>query len=132
MERITTKKSVTFTHPFTLGDFGEVLRPGSYDVEIDQELIEGLSFKAYRRVLTIIHLPAKSGDPSLTRALTIAPEDLDAAIRRDIDASGPAAWSEPNARDEGHARDAKLSSDDLDAVEEAENEGMTRRPVSSE
>lgn len=131
MERITTKKSVTFTHPFTLGDFGEVLRPGSYDVEIDQELIEGLSFKAYRRVLTIIHLPAKSGDPSRTRALTIAPEDLDAAIRRDRDTSGPLAWSEPNAGDEGHALDAKASYNDLDAVEEPENEGMTRRPVPS-
>lgn len=131
MTPITTKKSVTFTHPFQLGDFDEILPPGSYDVETDQELIEGLSFQAYRRVLTVIYLPARSGDPSLTRALTIDPEDLDAAIRLDQDAAGPPAWSKPNVQDRAQARSAKSSSDDLDAVEEAENEGMTRRPFPS-
>lgn len=131
MAAVTTKKSVTFTHPFTLGDFDEVLQPGSYDVETDQELIEGLSFQAYRRVLTVIHLPAVSGDRTLTRALTIDPDDLDAAIQRDRDASGPLTRSEPSARNESREHDAQLSPDDLDAVEEAENEGMTRRPVPS-
>lgn len=79
----TTTKSVTFGHSFTLGEFEEILPPGIYEIETDEELIEGVSFQAYRRVLTVIRLPAASGNPSLMRALTIDPDDLDAAILRD-------------------------------------------------
>ncbi|HSR56277.1 MAG TPA: hypothetical protein VLN73_08540 [Alphaproteobacteria bacterium] len=50
----TTKKTVTFVNSFKLGDFEEVLPPGTYDVETDEELLEGLSFHAYRRILTLI------------------------------------------------------------------------------
>jgi len=81
----TTKKTVIFTNSFTLGDFGEILPPGSYNVETDEELLEGVSFHAYRRTLSLIHLPAKSG---LSRTLTIDPNELDAALERDA-ASGP-------------------------------------------
>lgn len=69
----TTKKTVTFANSFKLGDFEEVLPPGTYEVETDEELLEGLSFHAYRRTLTLIHLPAKSGRRELTRTLTIDP-----------------------------------------------------------
>lgn len=86
----TTKKSVTFTKPFTVGDFREVSPPGTYDVEIDEELLEGLSFQAYRRILTLIHLPAKSGHPGHSRTLAVEPNELDAALKRD-GASGPAS-----------------------------------------
>ena len=81
----TTKTTVTFAHPFVLGDLDEVLPPGSYVVENDEELLEGLSFHAYRRVLTLIHLPAKSRRGGLTRILTIDPKVLDAALKRDAD-----------------------------------------------
>lgn len=79
----TTKSNVTFVNPFILGDFDEVLPSGTYDVETDEELLEGLSFHAYRKILTLIHLPAKSGHPGLSRTLTIDPKDLDAALKRD-------------------------------------------------
>jgi hypothetical protein len=79
----TTKKTVTFVNSFKLGDFEEVLPPGTYDVETDEELLEGLSFHAYRRTLTLIHLPVKSGSRGLSRTLTIDPNELDAALKRD-------------------------------------------------
>ncbi len=78
----TTKKSVTFANPFTLGDVEEILQPGSYDVETDEERLEGLSFEAYRRILTLIHLPATPGTPGVSRTLTVDPDELEAALAR--------------------------------------------------
>ncbi|MDH3919038.1 MAG: hypothetical protein OEU25_12775, partial [Rhodospirillales bacterium] len=46
-------------------------------------LLEGISFPAYRRTSTLIRLHAKSGNPGLTRAMTIDPSELDAALKRD-------------------------------------------------
>lgn len=84
----TTKTTVTFRHPFVLGALDEVLPPGEYIVETDEELIQGLSFPAYRRVLTVIRLPATSGNPALTRVMTIEPEILARAAEHDR-ARGP-------------------------------------------
>ena len=53
---------------------------GQYVVETDEELLEPLSFTAYRRVATIINIRLGSG---ISRALTIDPNDLDAALWRD-------------------------------------------------
>lgn len=83
----TTRASVTFVNPFTLGDFDEVLPPGVYEVETDEELLDGLSFQAFRRTATLFHLTARFGHPRLSRTLTIDPNDLAAALGRDA-ASG--------------------------------------------
>jgi len=79
----TSKKTVTFRKPFVLGEFDEVLPAGGYSVETDEELLEGISFPAWRRILTLIHLHAKSGNPDLTRTLTIDSNELDEALKRD-------------------------------------------------
>jgi len=79
----TTKSTVTFASSFTLADMGEVLPAGTYDVETDEELLEGVSFEAYRRVQTLIHLPVKSGNPDISRTLMIDPNVLDDALERD-------------------------------------------------
>jgi hypothetical protein len=79
----TSKKTVTFRRPFVLGGFDEVLPAGAYSVETDEELLEGISFPAYRRILTVIHLHAEPGYPGLTQTFTIDPNELDAALIRD-------------------------------------------------
>jgi hypothetical protein len=79
----TSKKIVTFTKPFFLGGLDDVLPAGAYSVETDEELLEGVSFPAYRRILTVIHLHEKSNNPRLARTLTIDPNELDAALKRD-------------------------------------------------
>jgi hypothetical protein len=48
-----------------------------------RELIEGLSFPAYRRVATMIFLPAQSHRASSIEMVTIDPLDLQAVQDRD-------------------------------------------------
>ena len=81
----TSSKTVVFTRPFSLNGIDEVLPAGSYVVQTDEELIEGLSFLSYRRVSTAIILPAVSRRSSSTQVVTIDPLDLAAA--QDMDAS---------------------------------------------
>lgn len=76
-------KTVTFRRPFVLGGVDEMLPAGAYSVETDEELLEGISFPAYRRILTLIGLHPKPGHPGLTQKLTIDPNELDAALKRD-------------------------------------------------
>jgi hypothetical protein len=79
----TTRTTVTFVSPFLVGDFDEVLPAGIYNVETDEERLEGLSFPAYRRKLTVIQLHAESAHPGRMRSIEIDPNELDAALKRD-------------------------------------------------
>jgi hypothetical protein len=47
----TQRKTVTFDHPFLLKGMDRILPPGNYVVVTDEELVEGLSFPVYRRVI---------------------------------------------------------------------------------
>ena len=86
----TTKKTVTFTRPFTLEGIDEVLPAGVYSVETDEEPVESLSFLAYRRISSQLHVPGKPGDRVLARMLAIDPNDLDAALEGDRTQDGNA------------------------------------------
>jgi hypothetical protein len=79
----TSEKTVTFKKPFVLGGFDEELPAGEYIVETDEALLEGISFPVYRRILTVIHLHAKPGYPGFEETLTVEPNELDAALKRD-------------------------------------------------
>jgi hypothetical protein len=124
----TTKKTVTFRRPFVLGGFDEVLPAGVYSVETDEELLEGISFPAFRRVLTVIHLHAKSGHPGLTQTLTIDGNELDAALKRDQAPAGAPAGRD--AHQEALTRATKSSQEETDrqAMDRAEDEGMIIHP----
>jgi hypothetical protein len=52
---------------------------GTYTVEVDEELIEGLSFLAYRRVATTIYLPLRPGGAGSVQAVKVDPRELAAA-----------------------------------------------------
>jgi hypothetical protein len=79
----TNRASVTFYHPFELRGVDRLLPAGSYLVVTDEELIEGLSFPAYRRVATMIHVPAQAKGGAAIEMINIDPRDLEAAQRRD-------------------------------------------------
>ena len=81
----TTRKTVTFSNPFSLAGIGRTLPAGSYEVVTDEELIEGLSFPVYRRVATMMLVPGPSRQASV-EMLSLDPRDLAAALDRD---SGP-------------------------------------------
>ena len=77
-------KSVVFNHSFELKDVDRILPPGEYRVVTDEELIEELSFPVYRRVATMIFVPAESGSASAVEMVTVDPQDLQAAQERDL------------------------------------------------
>jgi hypothetical protein len=76
-------KTVVFGKPFQLKGVERVLPAGSYRVVTDEELIDGLSFPVYRRVATMIFLPAQSHRASSTEMVTVDPQDLQTAQDRD-------------------------------------------------
>jgi len=79
----TTRKSVTFLRPFELAGVDEKFEAGTYIVETQEEMIEGLSFIAYRRVATTIEMPFKGFGQAARQVTTIDPKDLETAMNRD-------------------------------------------------
>jgi hypothetical protein len=77
----TRDKTWTFSKPFRLKGVDRMLPAGDYRVATDEELIQGLSFPAYRRVATMIFLPGPNG--ASLEMLTIDPAELQAAHERD-------------------------------------------------
>ena len=75
----TTRETVTFKHPFCLDAVDGVQPAGPYIVETDEDLIEGLSFLAYRRVATTIYLPLSYGGSGSLQAVRVDPRELDEA-----------------------------------------------------
>lgn len=79
----TTRLTVTFRRPFVLASFDRELPAGSYDIETDEERLDGISFPVYRRTLTVIRLHPSPDHPGATRTLSVDPNELDAALQRD-------------------------------------------------
>ena len=90
----TTRKTVVFGFPFLLNGIGRMLPPGGYEVLTDEELIEGLSFPVYRRVSTMMMVPAAPPRTSSTEMLIVDPRDLQLALDRDAAMSLPAPGAE--------------------------------------
>jgi hypothetical protein len=79
----TSRKSITFTRPFSLSGIDEVQPAGTYTVETDEELLPGLSFPAYRRIATLIFLRSRRGGPVVEEVANIDQLELQAAQERD-------------------------------------------------
>jgi len=77
----TRDRTVTFAHPFLLKGVDRILAAGDYRVVTDEELVEQLSFPVYRRVATMIFVPAASG--RAFEMVAIDPRDLEDAQDRD-------------------------------------------------
>ena len=75
---------MTFAHPFLLKGVDRILAAGDYRIVTGEELIEELSFPVYRRVATMIFVPAESGSASTVEMVTIDPQDLLAAQELDL------------------------------------------------
>jgi hypothetical protein len=71
---------MTFAAAFQLAGVDHPLPPGDYEVIIDEELIEGLSFPVYRRTATWIMARLSEGT---TEMVAIDPVALDKAIEHD-------------------------------------------------
>jgi len=78
------RETVSFKHPFRIRGIERVLPAGAYEVVTDEETIEGLTFSAYRRIATMITVPAESGR-GVTEMLSIG--SIDIASAQAVDAS---------------------------------------------
>ena len=78
----TIRRTSAFRRPFYLKGVDRLLPPADYRVVTDEELIDGLSFSAYRRVSTAIFVPAESG--CAVEMVIIDPLDLQAAQEHDL------------------------------------------------
>jgi len=124
----TSKKTVTFRRPFVLGGSDDVLPAGAHSVETDEELLEGISFRAYRRILTLLHLHPKPGRPGLVETLTVGPNELDAALERDrAPGDAPAGRDAHQEKPTGGVKQRQEETD-RQAMDRAEDEGMVAHP----
>jgi hypothetical protein len=81
------RETITFKHPFQIRGVDRLLPAGAYEVITDEEMIEGLSFASFRRVATMIMVPAAASRSSTMEMISIGSVDLADAQR--IDASAP-------------------------------------------
>jgi hypothetical protein len=81
------RETVTFRHPFRISGIDRQLTAGADEVITDEEKIEGLSFAPFRRVATMIMVPAEAQRNLTTEMVSVSSIDLSDARR--IDASAP-------------------------------------------
>ena len=120
----TTQTTVTFMRPFVLAGLDEEQPAGTYDIETDEERLEGLSFSAYRRVQTLIHLHPKTGNPTLIQTMRIDPDALDVALQRDRMPLSNLAIQDGRQNMAEEAEEVSREDADREAVERGEDEGM--------
>ncbi len=78
----TSRKTVTFRRPFSLSGLDEIQPAGTYTVETNEELLEAVSFPAWRRTMTVILLRPQGGT-GRGQDLEIDPAELEAVADAD-------------------------------------------------
>ena len=89
----TIKTTVTFTRPFSLSGFDGEQPAGTYSVETDEELLESVSFPAYRRLATMMQIePSSRSAGGVLQVAVVDPQQLEAALA--VDAAHSEAYDE--------------------------------------
>jgi hypothetical protein len=76
------RTTIVFRRPFLLKGHARPQPAGTYDIETEEELLEGLSFPAYRRVSTMMTPRAQAPGTAL-QALLVDPAELEKAQAAD-------------------------------------------------
>ncbi len=79
----TTETVVTFRHPFVLAALEAAQPAGTYRVVTEEEEIPGLSFTAFRRTATMLHLPALSTTSGTHQVVQLDPVEWTALLAAD-------------------------------------------------
>jgi hypothetical protein len=77
------KTTVTFTRSFKLAAIDGVQPPGTSRLATEEEPISGLSFDAYPRRATMLHLPADPAPGQTRYEVTVDPVELAVALEVD-------------------------------------------------
>ena len=90
MQNRTRREDIVFRRPFALKGWAEPHPAGAYVVDTEEELIQGLSFPAYRGVSTTI---TRQGIPAgaLVQAIPVDPRELAMAQAADGATAGESA-----------------------------------------
>ncbi len=83
-ERVTSS-TIEFRRPFRLSALDASQPAGTYRIDSYEELVEGLSFAAYRRIETLLHLHGTEWPAQL---VAVDPLELEEAQRRDATDGG--------------------------------------------
>jgi hypothetical protein len=75
----TTRSRVTFNASFALPELDDPLPAGTYDIDTDEDVIEGNERTVYIRTATLIHIRGRG----TTCTVTIDPSGLAAALQKD-------------------------------------------------
>jgi hypothetical protein len=78
----TSTKTVTFTRPFALSGVEGAQPAGIYTVETSEELLR-TSFAAFRKISTLIRLPARPGSTVSAQVVETDAAEVSAALARD-------------------------------------------------
>ncbi|WP_308911548.1 hypothetical protein [Pseudokordiimonas caeni] len=115
----TICQTVYFEHPFRLQGYARTLPAGTYDVEIEELILDTMTARAYRQVQGSMRLPPDPDRPGVEETLTFDPQSLDLALIDDMKPALPAEGLR------GH-KASGISAD----IDRAENEGMALARVS--
>jgi len=94
MNMRSTKSTVTFSNPFTLPGYPAELPAGDYEILVEEELLRGLSFEAYRRTATYLTVRGTGSHAGRTELRAISDRDLKEALSRDASTNGTNNHSE--------------------------------------
>ena len=83
MNMRSIRSTVTFSNPFTLSGYPGDLPAGDYEVLVEEELLHGLSFEAYRRTATYLTVRGRGNHAGRTELRATSDSDLKEALSRD-------------------------------------------------
>lgn len=79
----STRSMVTFANDFKIGGPQKDLPAGTYEIVVEEELLQGISFEAYRLIATHLMVRGRGKKAGQTTMRVISREDLDYAIACD-------------------------------------------------
>ena len=85
MSTRTIQTTITFNRPFTLSSVEGRQPAGTYQLESEEEQIEGLSFSAFRRMTMTLFLPANPAPGATRYVVQVDPRELSEALLADAD-----------------------------------------------
>jgi len=94
MHTQTRRKTVTFARSFQLDGLDEMLPAGTYNVESENDVLDGMFLPDCLRTSVLIQLHTMPGSSGYSQTMTVSWEALEAALLRD---RSPALVSSPEA-----------------------------------
>lgn len=86
MDARTRTETITFRHAFRLKSASATLPAGPYTMHVEEEMIDGLSFPAWRRTMATI-TPQGLAAGRLLQSWPVLPDELEAALAADSKAT---------------------------------------------